>query len=36
MGLTLVENIEKYGTKCGHCSRNTFLPYEYELKCIIC
>ena len=30
------ENIEKYGKQCSHCSRNTFLPYEYEFTCFSC
>ena len=24
------EIIQKYGKRCGHCNRNTLLPYEYE------
>ena len=28
--------IEKYGKNCGHCNRNTLLPYEYEYTCISC
>ena len=30
------ERIEKYGKHCGHCNRNTLLPYEYEFTCISC
>ena len=22
--------VEKYGKHCGHCNRNTLLPYKYE------
>ena len=29
MEVTEDETIEKYAKKCGHCSRNTSLPYEY-------
>ena len=28
--------IEKYGKNCGHCKRNTLLPYEYEFTCFSC
>ena len=28
--------IEKYGKHCGHCNRNTLLPYEYEWTCFSC
>ena len=24
------EVIKKYAKHCGHCNRNTFLPYQYE------
>ena len=27
---------EKYAKHCGHCNRNTLLPYEYGWTCIIC
>ena len=30
------EIIQKYGKHCGHCNRNTLLPYEYEFTCITC
>ena len=30
MELTEDEIIQKYGKRCGHCNRNTLLPYEYE------
>ena len=36
MNLSEDENIQKYGENCGHCNRNTLLPYEYEFTCIIC
>ena len=30
MELTEDEIIQKYGKFCGHCKRNTLLPYEYQ------
>ena len=36
MELTEVEYIQKYGKHCGHCNRNTLLPYEYEFTCFSC
>ena len=30
------ENIQKCGKRCGHCNRNTLLPYEYEFTCFSC
>ena len=36
MNLSEHEIFEKYGKQCGHCSRNTLLPYEYEFTCIAC
>ena len=27
---------EKYAKRCGHCNRNTLLPYEYEWSCFSC
>ena len=36
MELTEDEIIEKYGKHCGHCNRNTLLPYSYEWTCISC
>ena len=33
MELTEDEIIQKYGKHCGHCNRNTLLPYEYEFTC---
>ena len=33
MELTEVEIIQKYAKRCGHCNRNTLLPYEYEFTC---
>ena len=30
------ELIQNYGKNCGHCSRNTLLPYEYEYTCLSC
>ena len=36
MELTEDEIIQKYGKRCGHCNRNTLLPYEYEFTCFSC
>ena len=36
MELTEDEIIQKYGKKCGHCNRNTLLPYEDEWTCLSC
>ena len=36
MELTEDEIIQKYGKNCGHCNRNTLLPYEYEYTCFLC
>ena len=36
MELTEDEIIQKYGKFCGHCKRNTLLPYEYEYTCFSC
>ena len=36
MNLSEDEIIQKYAKKCGHCNRNTLLPYEYEFTCIAC
>ena len=36
MNLSEDEIIEKYAKKCGHCNRNTLLPYEYEFTCFSC
>ena len=36
MELTEDEIIENYGENCGHCNRNTLLPYEYEFTCFSC
>ena len=36
MELTEDEIIQKYAKNCGHCKRNTLLPYEYEFTCIAC
>ena len=33
MELTEDKIIQKYGKHCGHCNRNTLLPYEYEWTC---
>ena len=36
MELTEDELIQKYAKKCGHCNRNTLLPYECEFTCFSC
>ena len=35
MELTEDQTNEKYGKRCGHCYRNTLLPYEYEFTCFV-
>ena len=35
MELTEDEIIANYGKGCGHCNRNTLIPYEYEFTCIV-
>ena len=36
--MELAENqiIKKYAKHCGHCRRNTSLPYEHEFTCFQC
>ena len=34
MELTEDQIIEKNAKGCGHCKRNTLLPYEYDFTCI--
>ena len=36
MELTEDKTIQNYAKRCGHCNRNTLLPYEYEFTCITC
>ena len=36
MELTEDEIIQKNGKRCGHCNRNTLLPYEYDFNCFSC
>ena len=36
MNLSEDEIIQKYGKRCGHCNRNTLIPYEYEFTCFSC
>ena len=36
MELTEDEIIQKYAKNCGHCNRNTLLPYSYEGTCFSC
>ena len=33
MNLSEDEIIQKYSENCGHCNRNTLLPYEYDWSC---
>ena len=30
------EILQKYGKRCGHCNRNTLLPYEYQFISFSC
>ena len=34
MDMTEDQKNEEYGIKCMHCTRKTFLSYEYEYTCI--
>ena len=36
MELTEDQILNKYAKRCGHCNRNTLLPYEYEFTCLAC
>ena len=36
MELSEDEIIQKYAKNCGHCLKNTLLPYEYEFTCFSC
>ena len=36
MELPEEEAIKKNAKHCGHCNRNTLLPYEYEFTCVSC
>ena len=36
MNLSEDQNIEKYAKHCGHCNRNTSLPYEYDWSRLSC
>ena len=36
MEFTEDEILQKSGKFCGHCNRNTLLPYEYEFTCYSC
>ena len=36
MELTEDEIIQKYAKNCGHCNRNSLLPYQYEYSCFVC
>ena len=36
MSLTEDQISKKYGKHCGHCNRNSLLPYESEFTCFSC
>ena len=36
MQLTEDEIIHKHAKRCGHCLRNSLLPYEHEWTCVSC
>ena len=36
MNLSEDKIIQKYAENCGHCRRNSLLPYEYEWTCLSC
>ena len=36
MNLSEDQKIDKYAKECGHCRRNTLLPYDYEYICVSC
>ena len=36
MEITEYEIVQKNGKRCGHCNRNTLLPFEYEFTCVSC
>ena len=36
MELTEDQTNEKYAEPCGHCLRNTLLPFENEFTCVSC
>ena len=36
MELSEDEFFKKYAKHCGHCNRNTLLPFEYEWTCFSC
>ena len=36
MGINRRLTSKKNGKHCGHCNRNTLLPYEYEFTCVSC
>ena len=36
MELSEDEIIKKYAKHCGHCSRNSLLPYKYDWTCFPC
>ena len=35
MELTDDEIIQKHAKNCGHCNRNTLLPYSYDFTCFL-
>ena len=36
MNLSADEITQKYAKHCGHCSRNTLIPYEHEWSSVSC
>ena len=36
MQLSEDEVFEKNGKHCGHCNRNTLVPYEFEFSSVVC
>ena len=36
MELTEDQIIEKHAKSCGHCIKNTLLPYDKDFRCISC
>ena len=36
MELSKDETLQNYAKNCGHCNRNTLLPYENEFTCFSC
>ena len=36
MQLSEDEIIKRYAKHCGHCNRNTLIPYDFEITCDAC